>query len=230
MVLKIVLLSLCLVFATAFIAVRTLKGGTAGVLTKALASFAFVASGIIAIVLNASTLGTGLVVMGLVCGLIGDILLDLKVVYPNNDTAWTNGGMLSFGVGHICFAIGFALIASPQSKVGLCALISAGVAIVLATVIMLLGKPLKLSFGKYFVQSYLYAIALVFMASFSIALSLSNPIMYIASVGFVLFFASDLVLSTQYFGGKLNNKPLIVINHALYYLAQISIVAYLFFM
>lgn len=230
MALKIVLITACLVFAMAFIRIRTLKGGVAGVISKAVASLAFVSAGVIAISLHGANLGTGLIVIGLVCGLVGDILLDLKVVYPQSDCAWTNSGMAAFGLGHISFAFGFALIAGAGSNLTLCALISAGVAIVLASAIMLLGKPLKLKFGKYFAQSYIYAILLVFMASFSIALSFNFRLMYIAAVGFVLFFASDLVLSTQYFGGKLDNKPLIVVNHALYYLAQISIVAFLLFM
>ena len=52
--------------------------------------------------------------------------------------------------------------------------------------------------------------------------------MYVLSIGFVLFLLSDLVLSMQYFGDKLHDKKLIIINHSLYYLAQIIIAMFLF--
>jgi uncharacterized protein with PQ loop repeat len=51
---------------------------------------------------------------------------------------------------------------------------------------------------------------------------------WVAFVGLVLFFLSDIVLSFQYFGGKISNKPLIAINHILYYSAQIILLAVLF--
>ena len=53
--------------------------------------------------------------------------------------------------------------------------------------------------------------------------------MYILTIGFVLFLASDLVLSMQYFGGKLMDKKLIVTNHLLYYFAQIIIAMFIYF-
>jgi hypothetical protein len=52
--------------------------------------------------------------------------------------------------------------------------------------------------------------------------------LWLAFAGMVLFFLSDVVLSFQYFGGKIDDKKLIVVNHALYYAAQIILVAVLF--
>lgn len=228
--LKIGLIVGCVALMMLFICVRTIRGGVWGVATKALASVAFVSAGIIALGVNGGGLGGALIVIGLVFGLVGDILLDLKVVYPDNNDFYLNCGMLSFGLGHIAFAFGLSLISSPESNLLKCILISLAIAIVAATLIMLMGKPMKLNFGKFFFQSFGYAIALVFMSAYSIALSLNLKIMFIAAVGFVLFLLSDLVLSTQYFGGKQDSKPLIVINHTLYYLAQISIVAFLLFL
>ena len=203
--LKIGLIVGCVALMMLFICVRTIRGGVWGVATKALASVAFVSAGIIALGVNGGELGGAL-----------DFYL--------------NCGMLSFGLGHIAFAFGISLLSSPESNLLKCILISLAIAIVAATLIMLMGKPMKLNFGKFFFQSFGYAIALVFMSAYSIALSLNLKIMFIAAVGFVLFLLSDLVLSTQYFGGKQNSKPLIVVNHALYYLAQISIVAFLLFL
>ena len=48
------------------------------------------------------------------------------------------------------------------------------------------------------------------------------------NIGLVLFFASDLVLSTQYFGGQQDNKILTIVNHVLYYAAQVMIVGVMY--
>lgn len=229
MALSITCLAICLVLAIIFISVRTLRGGVAGVLTKTLASVAFVASGIIALSVASGGLNYGLIVIGLVFGLVGDILLDLKVIYPEHQNAYLNAGMLSFGLGHVCYAAGLSMFANGTSTIWLCLVIALGVSIVVAPLIMLISKGMKLDFGKFFIQSLTYAFILVFMVAYSIGLSVKTPLMYISAVGLFLFLASDLVLSLQYFGGKQDSKALIIINHTLYYLAQISLVAFLFF-
>lgn len=229
MALSISLLSICLVLAIVFITVRIIHGGVAGVLTKTLASVAFVCSAIIATAVLNGGLAYGLISIGLVFGLIGDILLDLKVIYPEHNNAYLNSGMVAFAIGHLCYATALSLFASPESTLWLCIVISLGVALILAPIIMLASKGMKLEFGKFFFQSLAYAFILVFMVAYSIALSINLPKMYIVAVGLILFLASDLILSLQYFGNKQENKMLIIINHALYYLAQISMVAFLFF-
>jgi len=57
-------------------------------------------------------------------------------------------------------------------------------------------------------------------------LSLQNILL---SVGLISFLASDLVLSLQYFGGKQDSKNLTIVNHILYYIAQILIASFIFF-
>ena len=229
MALSIICLATCLVLTIIFIAVRTIRGGVAGVLTKTLASVAFVSAGIIAMFSASGGINYGLIVIGLVFGLVGDILLDLKVIYKEHQNAYLNAGMLSFGLGHVCYATGLSLFATETSTIWLCVVIALGVAVVVAPLIMLISKGMKLDFGKFFVQSLIYAFILVFMVAYSISLSVKTPLMYISAVGLFLFLLSDLVLSLQYFGDKQDNKPLIIINHTLYYLAQISLVAFLFF-
>ena len=70
----------------------------------------------------------------------------------------------------------------------------------------------------------------IFNTGFSLMLAINMGLVWVAFVGFALFLASDMVLSFQYFGGKIKNKPMIAINHLLYYSAQILILAQLFLM
>ena len=68
---------------------RTLKGGVMAFTLKTLASFGFVTSGVVGLIINQSISSQfkwalGLIVIGLLLGMIGDMVLDLKVIYDND--------------------------------------------------------------------------------------------------------------------------------------------------
>jgi hypothetical protein len=230
--LEIILTSICVLLAIVFIVVRVCKGGMIGLLMKTLASFGFVASAIIGMVVSDATGTTkwviGLIALGLLCGMVGDIVLDLKVIYPNNDKFYLNSGMLSFFVGHIFYIVAFSLFANIQDEtIWLPLVISAGCALVLTMGITLSSKKMGLDFGKFLIQTISYTFILTFAMSYTLVLSILGCNLWLAFVGMVLFFLSDVVLSFQYFGGKIADKKLIAINHALYYAAQIILVVVL---
>jgi len=227
-------MTLCYIFSAVslalvilFLVVRCLKGGPLGIVTKALASFSFMALALIGVSQNGFTTFSLFVILGLLCGLIGDIVLDNKVVYKEHETTYLNSGMLSFGVGHIFYFVAATLIAISLNDVysynysTVTMLISLGVSIVLSTTIMLLSKPLKLNFGKFFFQTLAYTLILTFMSAYSIILAIAVPSLWPFATGICMIFVSDLVLSTQYFGGQQDNKLLIILNHLIYYVGQI---------
>lgn len=228
--LEIILLVITSLLALLFIVARTLKGGNLGLVLKTLASFAFVATSIVGIILSDSTGNTkiamGLISIGLLLGMIGDIILDLKVIYEGTDKWYLNTGMLSFGLGHGAYFAAFTLVAlENDTKLLLPILVGVGVAIVLTALTMIASKPLKLNFGKFLWQTIGYSFILNFMVVFSLVLAIMGGCGWLVFVGLLLFLLSDLVLSNQYFGGQLHNKVFIAVNHALYYAAQIILVA-----
>jgi len=87
---------------------------------------------------------------------------------------------------------------------------------------------MNLNFGKFLWQTVGYTFILSFMTVYTLMLAIKG-MSFIPFIGLLLFFLSDIVLSFQYFGGKIADKKLIVINHALYYLAQITLVFYIMF-
>ena len=240
--LEIILLVLCVALATLFIIVRVKWGGLKGLITKTVASFGFVTSAILGLVMSDATefskWAVGLIAVGLLCGMVGDIILDLKVVYPNNDNYYLNTGMGSFFLGHIFYIIAFSLlidgnISDYNSTVQMfgCTvplLITIGVSAVLTLAITLSSKMMGLKFGKFLWQTVGYTFILSCSMVYTLVLSIMGGGLWLAFVGMVLFFLSDVVLSFQYFGGKLEDKKLIAVNHALYYAAQIVLVAVLF--
>lgn len=227
--LKLVTLITTILLSIIFIIVRATKGGLVAFLLKTLASFSLVTSTFLVTAMTDSPyrLVIALIGIGLLCGMIGDMVLDLKVIY-DNDKVYLNSGMLSFGIGHIAYFIALTLHAQALDiNLLIPLLVAAGGAIVLTAGTVLSSKTMKLDFGKYLWQTISYSFALTFMAVYSLMLAINGGI-WLLFVGFVVFFLSDIVLSFQYFGGKISNKALIVINHALYYAAQIIIFGTLF--
>ena len=231
----------CLTSMGIFIYLRVTKGGLAGVFSKAVASTCFIA---LALALLAQKIGLNayfsygvcLIILGLVCGLIGDIFLDFKVFYNFHKKQFLYAGITSFLIGHLCyigalllFSINEINIFTYNPTILLSILIGS---IVLSLIIWLFStKVLKFNFEDCSVFVNFYSFILLFTTALSIYLGIiitKLPI-YILSIGFVTFLLSDLVLSTQYFGGKLMSKPLIVVNHLLYYIAQIIIASFIFF-
>ena len=236
--LQIVLLCLCGALAILFIVARVLKGGMLGLILKTVASFGFVSSGVVGIIVSDLTgsykWALGLIVIGLLLGMIGDIILDLKVIYPNNDKYYLNTGMISFFLGHICYISAFSIIANPITRFTTdlsiidTLLIGAGASVVLSVGTMLSSKKMGLKFGNFTIQTAGYTFILNFSMIYALILSILGVGLWLAFIGLALFLLSDIVLSFQYFGGKIASKPLIAINHALYYAAQIILVAVLF--
>jgi len=227
--LQIVLLSISTILAIIFIAVRSIKGGLIAFLLKTLASFSLVASAFVGMAYSTTDdkLVLALIGIALLCGMIGDMVLDLKVVY-DNDKIYLNSGMLSFGIGHISYFSAYTLLAIDNgTNLLVPLLVATGGAIILTAGTILSSKTMNLNFGKYLWQTISYSLALTFMAIYSLMLAINGG-SYLVFVGFVLFFLSDIVLSFQYFGGKISSKPLIAINHALYYSAQLILLASLF--
>ncbi len=232
-------IAVCLALVAIFIFIRVKKGGVEGVATKVLASFGFVA---LALFLSAMKVGqnvysryaTTLIICGLVCDLIGDVLLDLKVIYPFHEDKYLSCGMTSFLVGHLFFNGAMALLFVDQNanSLGIPLIIILVVSAILAVILWFVTSHfMHLNYGSHAILSTIYAGVLLFTTIFSIYLAVVtlNQSMFIFAVGFVLFLASDLVLSLQYFGGKQSQKSLIIINHMLYYFAQILIAMTIYF-
>lgn len=218
--------------------------GIATAMVKGGASLGFIGIAVTAIFMGGIT-GAGIhvrsaifIVAGLVMGLIGDIVLDLKVVYsddPAQENVYLTSGMVSFGIGHVFYFIAILLYFTSSvvswAIVGICIAVAAVCAFA-----MVFGgtKLMKFNFGKFTVHSICYAFLLLFMGAIGIAVWVkgkgANPHVPLFSIGMILFLLSDVVLTQMYFGGKPKDKFLCIVNHTLYYAAQILIASFVFYM
>ncbi|MCD7819594.1 MAG: lysoplasmalogenase [Lachnospiraceae bacterium] len=159
---------------------------------------------------------------GLLLGLLGDIWLDLKYLYPLDSDIWTMMGFLVFLVGHFFYLGAVGSVAGLQP-----AALAVGIVGALAAVaFILLGeKPMNLQYGKFKTISTAYGAVLFFMAAYTLgcAFLLRNLGLLIMGIGGVLFLLSDLVLSCIYFGEG-NDRPIfIALNYIFYYVGQYMI-------
>ncbi|MCC8066960.1 MAG: lysoplasmalogenase [Clostridiales bacterium] len=156
---------------------------------------------------------------GLLLGLLGDIWLELKYLYPLDSENWTMMGFLVFLVGH------FFYLAAVNSIAGIRpAALAAGIAgVAVAAAFILMGeKPMHLQYGRFKTISVIYGSVLFFMAVYTLtcAFLLRNLGLLVMGIGGALFLLSDLVLSCIYFGEGNERPGFLAVNYILYYVGQ----------
>lgn len=195
-----------------------------GVFTKNATSIFFVATAGIAVLRHPYAYEYGvMILLGLVLGMLGDIYLDQKWVYPEDSDKYLYAGFTSFGVGHLFY---IPAIYYTATKFGLSYSlfwIPIVIAVVVCGFVLLTEKPTKQDYGKFRPIVAVYGMIVAGMAgtSFLAAIVTKQPMFIVCAVGGVMFLISDLILSPMYFGPKeKNNFTNFFVNHLTYYIAQ----------
>ena len=220
-----VLLAFSFVICTLFIVMQNEKQPLMSLFLKGTASISVI------VVAIYSMFKTGLIIntiavmflIGLIFCLFGDILLALLEFKNEDKYKIINLGSASFFSAHIFFSLAFIMISNSNLATTICT----GFGILMVLVIFFMQKPMKLNYSKSTNLTLIYtfglstALALSFANMIILGFSLFSILMF---VGFVLFFASDLVLSGIYFKENTSRK-LYYVNYSLYYLAILTIAA-----
>ena len=191
---------------------------------KGSASLMFVLIGYIAYRNGNSSLNR-LFLYGLFFGMIGDILLNLRYVFPKSGQKIFLAGIFVFLIGHVLYLL--ALI--PQARhvwIWYCVIVGALLAAGLLAYIfktMEVKKAFKI-FGIF----YLGAVFIMTAIALGIAVFTPSRRAIIYAIGAVLFTASDVVLIFNTFSG-VTKFSLRITNLTLYYIGQILIACSLFF-
>ena len=162
---------------------------------------------------------------GLLFGMIGDILLNLRYVFPKHGQKIFLAGILAFLIGHVLYLV--ALI--PQARhvwIWYCIIIGALAAGGLLAYIfktMEVKKAFKI-FGIF----YLGAVFIMTAIALGIAVFTPTRRAVIYAIGALLFTASDVILIFNTFSG-VTKFSLRITNLTLYYIGQILIACSLFF-
>lgn len=207
----------------AFIAVEHKQQYKGAVCLKGAAALVFCTIGFYGLAGAGNTAFARLVCIGLVFGALGDILLNLRFVFPAVGQKIFLGGVAAFLTGHILYLA--ALI--PLSENLLPSLI---VGVILAAALLAwIFKTLtvKLAF-KIFGVLYIGAVVLMTAVAVGNVLAAPATAAWMHAIGAVLFTVSDIVLIFNTFGSA-QKFSLRITNLSLYYLGQLMIAGSLFF-
>ena len=222
-------LILAIVFAAVFTIRRATKTDAVSLLLKTVASLCFILLGCAGRMLGTSNGLCLFVIAGLVCGLIGDIFLDLKYVYPQDDVLHTFTGFGAFILGHILYML---FMFQAYKIQGTLIWISLAAGVIVGIAIYATPKLMKLNYGKFRLISSFYAALLVFVTVYALLLECTSghsTAKLLFFIGLVLFLISDLILSQIYFGENKNTTLNKALNHACYYAGQILIAVSIYY-
>ena len=200
-----------------FMATELRKKYTLAVLLKGLASACFVALGCLTSRGALDGVFAKYILFGLLFGMAGDILLNLRFLFEKKGNLVFLVGILIFLLGHVMYLI--AILPFAENKwlgflIGACL-----TALTLWQIFKrITAKPAFKIFGVFYIG------AIVIMTTFACmnlisGFGIRNLVFF---VGALLFLASDIVLIINTFGGKQSAK-LRITNLSLYYVGQILI-------
>lgn len=217
----------------AFLILRVVKGGLPAMYCKTGASMTFILTAFLAMsyahLKNPETFDfyyCVFMIVGLIFSMLGDIWLDLKYVYLEDQDIFLYSGFISFMAGHFffVFAILWEYMTVKLSYIGLAAAIS----LVIVVAMLLLEKPMGQNYGKFrkilAVYSFFVSMTVVTSVIGLFVNGFARNSMLLCG-GAVAFFLSDFVLSGIYFKEGGNTRVNVIVNHTLYYLAQFCFAA-----
>lgn len=206
-----------------FIAVEHMEKYKLAVVLKGSASLMFVIVGLLGYNACAPLTFGKCLFIGLIFGMVGDILLNLRFVFEKVGQKIFLAGIAAFLVGHVLYLVGLIPMAENLTMcllIGL--LISAGLlAFIFNT--MEVKKAFKI-FGV------VYLGAVITMTSIGVGLAMVVPVTntVIFAIGAVLFSLSDIVLIFNTFSGA-NKFSMRITNLSLYYIGQLLIACNMFY-
>jgi len=206
-----------------FIQIEHQKKYTPAVILKGSASLVFVILGFYCATKSQNIEFAKMVKLGLIFGMAGDILLNLRFVFPKNGQKIFLIGILVFLTGHIMYLCALLPLCS-----NVIAAIIVGIILTALTLMWIFSQiTAKIAF-KIFGVFYIGAIVIMTtIAAFNcFSHPATNAIVFLA--GAILFLISDIVLILNTFG-SVSKFSLRVTNLSLYYLGRLAIACSLLF-
>ena len=216
--LSILLIAAGAILETLFIMQSYRRRNVASIILKTTASLLFVLLGIHCTRLRGQSVYAIYVVIGLALGMLGDLLLAIRFIRPEQHDRFFVTGALSFAVGHWLYI--YAMLT--KYSVSFPVILTVGIVGLAAAATYVKGK--KTDAGRLMVFGSVYMAMVVAMGAVSISAATVAPgaATLLFAVGGVMFPVSDSILSAYSFGPD-KRFGLNIGVHATYYLAQAGI-------
>lgn len=226
----IIFITLCVASVAAFIYYRVTHVGLKSFWGKLISSATFVLGGMVAIMLKKEPADyLYFILFGLFFGMIGDVLLELKVIYRPHEYQYTNAGIITFALSNVFYILGLSIYANASKDILVPVFVSLAIGAVLATIILVNSRTMNIDFGEHKIPAGAYTFITCISFVYAVALSFLIPSLWIVALGLLLFLVSNLFLSFIYWGNK-NTSVMNILNLSFYYVAQILIMTFLFIM
>ena len=214
---------ICLMLACIFLWLEGKKKHAYAAALKGMASLCFVLLGFLSARMTSNGTLTHNVISGLCLGLIADVLLNLRFVFPDAGRKIFLIGILVFLAGHVMYIIALVPVCSHLPA----ALIAAAV-LTAALVCWIFTKITAAKAFKIFGVFYLGAIMVMTCIAFANLFAAPSVFTGMFAAGALLFLGSDIILILNTFGPK-SRENLRIANILLYYMGQLLIASSLQF-
>jgi len=167
-----------------------------------------------------------LFLLGLVAGLIGDLILALRPLQKKKvESVIINAGIVAFSIGHIFYYSGLLFIHEFS-------VLSILFSLAVTLFIHIMSKRLGFDMGKSKIPALIYSFLIFLMVGQALINGIFtgfDTYMTILFTGALLFAVSDLILAPIYFRND-RRKGMVVLNLSTYYAAQLLIALSIYFL
>lgn len=213
------LILICYVFVTLYCRALIRKDADNAAFQKTFASLCFFLIGLIAILRNGTSPVAKLIFLGLIFGMIGDVLLVFRYRYEKGSRRyfqWFVLGTVAFFIGHLFYiwaAVRYMEISWPATII---------YTVIGFALTWTYTKSREVDFGKRVVGGAIYLVFVVFMGAcmFGSAVSLPNKSRMLMAIGGLCFALSDNMLVVHNFGPEHSIRRSVIL-HYLYWTAQL---------
>ena len=209
-----VLIALCAILARFFLKKESEEQYVTAVILKGLASLCFVAIGFMC---DPGNQVSKLIVIGLIIGMVADVLLNLRMVFKEKGQLIFLVGILVFLAGHIMYLAAVLPLCSYKL-----ACIIIGIVLTALLMVWIFKRVTAKPAFKIFGVVYIGAIMILNCVSIGNLIAAQSPFNAVFAAGAALFLVSDIVLILNTFGSEFR-QSLRNTNISLYYAGQVLI-------
>lgn len=229
MELGITTLAISAILAVVYVICRLNFGKGLGLFFRLLASYAYIASAILSVIVSTdiNNFVYAFILLAITISIVPDTLIEIKDG-EDKPTHMINLAMIMSGVHKVFnFVVLTALVHT--YVVWQPFVFSFLISLALATLVVLYVRISHLKFDGYLLQVWAYFVIVIYVATLSVWYTFILPKLLLFAISMVLFLISEIILMHVHAGKEDNKVYFYFANYFFYFAAQLVLVAFLYF-